>query len=162
MANKKQQRKIPDNIVYICSKYRGKTRIEQDFNLVMAKRYGRFAMEKGYVPIITHMNIAELTNDHDQNDRDFGIQASLTLLKVCSQIWIFGQDVSDGMRLEAQEAIREHIPIRWFSTTSSNDMIVEYDTPADLLSKDIIIEYDDPIVAQLINKYLLPIPPRLG
>lgn len=137
---KKDNERNP-KIVYICSPYRGKSKLDQEQNVLNAKRYGRFALESGYSPIITHLSIAEITDDSNEDERNLGIAADMELLKVCSEIWVFGQP-SEGMVLEIQEACRLEINIRWFEEKSC-------------------LEFSDEIVGQFIRKYVLPIPPRI-
>lgn len=102
-------------IVYICSPYKGENRLEREQNILNAKKYGKFALDSGYVPIITHLSIAELLDDSNEEERLLGIQADKTLLKVCSEIWVFGNKTTNDMKEEIYKAVDLGIRIRCFN-----------------------------------------------
>lgn len=56
-------------IVYICSPYAG----DIDANVDAARRYSRFAVEQGYIPIAPHLLFPQFLNDADPKERQLGL-----------------------------------------------------------------------------------------
>lgn len=96
-------------VVYICSPYAGdvKTNTEE------AKKYSRFAVDKGYIPITPHLLFPQFM---DESERELAIFMDLVLLKKCAELWIFGSNITDGMHIEIQKAKNRNMVIRYFTT----------------------------------------------
>ena len=92
-------------IVYICSRYSG----DVTHNTEMACRYSRFAVEGGYVPITPHIWLPLFLSE--ETERDLAISLDLRLMDICSEIWVCGDVISDGMRREMAYAAEIGIPI---------------------------------------------------
>mgnify|MGYP002773800373 CR=1 FL=1 len=75
-------------IVYICSPYSGDT----ERNIKNAKRYSRFAVDKHYLPIAPHIYFTQFM-----------------------ELWVFGENISAGMKAEIDRAKRKHMRIRYFT-----------------------------------------------
>ena len=56
-------------IVYICSPYAG----DVAANIEAARRYSRFAVETGYIPIAPHLLFPQFLNDADPAERELGL-----------------------------------------------------------------------------------------
>ena len=56
-------------IVYICSPYAG----DIAGNVDAARRYSRFAVDKGYIPIAPHLLYPQFLDDADPDERELGI-----------------------------------------------------------------------------------------
>ena len=52
-------------IVYICSPYAG----DVERNVDAARRYSRFAVEAGYIPIAPHLLFPQFLNDRDYKEQ---------------------------------------------------------------------------------------------
>ncbi|MCH4065019.1 MAG: hypothetical protein LKE99_11475 [Lachnospiraceae bacterium] len=100
-------------IVYICSKYRGDT----EKNAADALKYCRFAVRRGCIPIAPHIFFAHsgILNDADPEERKLGMFIGIILLDRCEEVWIFGNELSDGMKREYDRAVRRNIKIRTFT-----------------------------------------------
>lgn len=98
-------------LVYIASPYAG----DVDNNAEMAKKYCRYAMERGYVPIAPHLLCPAFLDDSNPAERTAGIQMGLRILAACEEIWICGNRISEGMKMEITEAERLGIPIKYVS-----------------------------------------------
>ena len=85
-------------IVYICSPYSG----DVDRNIEKACRYSRFAVEEGYVPITPHLWMPLFISE--ETEREMAISLDLRLIDVCSELWVCGDVISDGMRREMDYA----------------------------------------------------------
>ena len=96
-------------IVYICSPYAG----EVAANVENARRYSRFAVDAGYIPIAPHLLFPQFLSE--ETERELAIFMDLVLLGKCEQIWVFGGEVSDGMRREIGRAKQKNMTIRYFT-----------------------------------------------
>ena len=56
-------------IVYICSPYAGNVTA----NVENARRYSRFAVDAGYIPIAPHLLFPQFLNDADPKERQLGL-----------------------------------------------------------------------------------------
>ena len=98
-------------IVYICSPYAG----DVDANVENARRYCRFAVDKGYIPIAPHLLFTQFLNDADPTERRLGIFFGNAVMSKCSEVWVFGAHISDGMEAEIKRAKRKNYRLRYFS-----------------------------------------------
>ena len=98
-------------LVYICSPYSGD--IEQ--NTDAARRYSRFAVDSGYIPITPHLLYPQFMDDSDQRQRELGLRFALILLGKCDEFWVFGSTVSAGMEAEIKRAKWKDYRLRYFN-----------------------------------------------
>ena len=96
-------------IVYICSPYAG----EVAANVENARRYSRFAVDVGYIPIAPHLLFPQFLSE--ETERELAIFMDLVLLGKCEQLWVFGGEVSDGMRRGIGKAKQKNMTIRYFT-----------------------------------------------
>lgn len=99
-------------VVYICSPLSG----DIDANQEAARRYCRYAVDSGYVPIAPHLLFPQFMDDNDKKERDLAIFMDIVLLTKCAELWVFGETISNGMSIEIEKAKRKNKPIRFFST----------------------------------------------
>lgn len=99
-------------LVFICSPFAG----DIETNIERAKRYGRFAITKNAVPFIPHLLYPQFLNDDDPEERRLGIDMGIHVLKLCKEIWVFGDRISSGMAVEIKKAKSLGIPIKYFTT----------------------------------------------
>lgn len=97
-------------IVYICSPYAGNV----DVNTESARRYCRFAVDKGYIPIAPHLLFTQFLNDDNPKERQLGIFFGNAVMSKCSEVWVFGDRISDGMESEIKRAKWKNYPLRYF------------------------------------------------
>ena len=95
--------------IYVASRYAG----DVDANVKAAVGYCRLVIDKGYMPIASHLLYPQILNDNDPNERDLGLLFGLALLAVCDEVWVFGS-VSPGVAQEIEEAKRLKKQIRYF------------------------------------------------
>lgn len=98
-------------IVYICSPNAG----DIETNVVAARRYSRFAVEKGYIPIAPHLLFPQFLNDSDPNERELGLFLGNAIMSKCSEIWVFGSKISNGMAAEINRARWKNYRLRYFT-----------------------------------------------
>lgn len=95
--------------IFICSAYRG----DIDGNIEKAKEYCRWAaVECGVIPIAPHLFFPQFLDDDVETERELGINMGLSLLKECSELWYFGDSITEGMKKEIDTAVKLGIPVR--------------------------------------------------
>ena len=98
-------------IVYICSPYAG----DIESNTAAARRYCRFAVEAGYIPIAPHLLFPQFLNDSDPKERELGLFFGNALLSKCAEMFVFGSRISEGMEAEIKRATWKGHRIRYFT-----------------------------------------------
>lgn len=98
--------------IYICSPYRG----DVDKNVKSATTYCRHVIDNSpeLIPIAPHLYLPQFLNDDIAEERETALKIGLELLKECSEIWVFGKRVSDGMAAEISAAAQYSLRVRWF------------------------------------------------
>ena len=104
---KANKEKMP--LVYICSPFSGDT----DRNLKEARRYCRFALAKGGVPIAPHLLFPQFMKE--STERELAMRMDLLILERCDKIFVFGKRASSGMQAEIAYAEKRKIPIRFIT-----------------------------------------------
>ena len=87
-------------LIYICSPFRGDTAA----NTEAAQRYCRDAYEKNCIPVAPHLYLPQFLNDDEPKERDLALRIGLRLIDYCSEVWVHGDRISDGMRGEIDYA----------------------------------------------------------
>ena len=100
-----------EKIIYIASPYRG----EVELNTERARRYCRFAVSEGCMPIAPHLLYPQFMDDDNREERKKGLSFAVMLLDKCDELWVMGENISDGMLAEMEHAKDSGIPIRYFN-----------------------------------------------
>lgn len=98
-------------VVYICSPLSGA--VEE--NQAKARGYCRFAVDSGYIPLAPHIYFPQFMNDALPKDRNLALFMDIVLLSKCSELWVFGGTISQGMSIEIEKAKRKGQMIRYFT-----------------------------------------------
>lgn len=93
--------------VYICAPLGG----DVTKNLQKVKEYTRYALMCGTAPVVPHF-YALCLNDRNTKEREIGITAGRSLLWFCDEMWIFGDEETEGMKSEIQFCKNLNIRIR--------------------------------------------------
>lgn len=93
--------------VYICSPLGGN--VEE--NLRKVRRYTKYALLCGTAPVVPHF-YALCLDDGIPKEREIGIAAGLSLLWFCNEMWLFGDEVTEGMAAEIQFCKNLNVTIR--------------------------------------------------
>ena len=99
-------------LVYVCSPLSGDIAANQK----NARRYCRFAVDSGCIPLAPHLYFPQFMDDGNGAERDLALSMDIVLLSKCSELWVFGQRISQGMSIEIEKAKRKGQPIRWFDS----------------------------------------------
>ena len=108
-ANVDREAKKYRPLVYICAPY-GK---DPKGNVVKARRYSRFAVDQGMIPLAPHLLLHQYMKE--EKERDLILLAGLVLLGKCSEVWVFGSEITDGMKQEIRKAERRRMTVRYFT-----------------------------------------------
>lgn len=98
-------------VVYICSPYSGDT----EKNVINARRYSRFAVDRHYLPITPHIYFTQFMDDNVPEERNTAIFMNWVLMSKCIELWVFGETISSGMKAEIERAKRKKMKIRYFT-----------------------------------------------
>ena len=111
IEKEKKAAKVFRPLVYICSPYSG----DIERNSEAARRYSRFAVDVGYIPITPHLLLTQFLDDSNPRERDLGLFFGNVLMSKCAEIWVFGSTISPGMNAEIERAKRKKYTIRYFT-----------------------------------------------
>jgi len=112
LSNIKKAEKAFKPIVYICSPYAG----DVERNSEKAKRYSRFAVfERNAIAFAPHLLLPLYLSDDDPEERELALFMALVFLGKCNELWVFGENITNGMQREINKAKRRHMSIRYFT-----------------------------------------------
>lgn len=90
----------PMKLVYICSPLRG----DIEANIRRAARYCEYAAGCEVIPIAPHVAWSGVFDDTIPAKRETALKLGLELLRRCDEIWVMGNEISQGMQGEIDEA----------------------------------------------------------
>ena len=99
-------------LVYICSPLSG----DVPGNTEKARRYCRFALEQGQIPLAPQLLFPQFMNDGVPEERELAIFMDIVLLGNCSELWVFGDLITEGMNTEIKVARRRRQTVRYFNS----------------------------------------------
>ena len=97
---------IGNKFVYICSPYRDNPRV----NVMRARNYCKFAVARGKIPLAPHLYFPQFMSE--TAERDKAMRMNFELLEMCGELWVFGDNITEGMAMEIDRAKR----VRYFTT----------------------------------------------
>ena len=115
LSNIEQETKVARSyrpMVYVCSPFSG----DVVGNTANARKYSRFAVEHGYIPLATHLLFSQFLNDNNLTERDLGLHFGNVLMNHCTEVWVFGESISSGMDAEIRRAKRKKYRLRYFGS----------------------------------------------
>jgi hypothetical protein len=95
-------------VVFICHPMRGNVKD----NTERVREICKLACHMGIVPFAPHLCFASFLKDQVPNERSLALAFDLEMLRRCDEVWVFGTDLTEGMRGEVQFAQWMGIPIR--------------------------------------------------
>ena len=98
-------------LVYICSPYSG----DVEAHTASARHYCRFAVDSGCIPIAPHLLFPQFLNDGDPDERELGLFFGNVLMSKCSEVWVFGNNITAGMTAEIKRARWKNYRLRYFT-----------------------------------------------
>ena len=122
-------------LVYICSPYRGN--IQE--NTAAAQQYCRDAYEKNCIPVAPHLYLPQFLDDDIPEERNLALHIGLRLINYCSEVWVHGSRISDGMRGEIEYARSAGKPVIYISVPKEKNESM----PDDKRGRDLSSMSDD-------------------
>ena len=98
-------------LVYICSPFSGKVKR----NKWKARKYCRFALEQHTIPFAPHLLFPQFMDDNNPEERQTAMFMNMVMLGKCEQLWVFGENYSNGMKEEIRKAKERKKKIRYFT-----------------------------------------------
>ena len=95
-----------NRFAYICSPYRDNPRV----NVMRARQCCRFAISKERIPLAPHLYFSQFMSE--AAEREKVMQMNFKLLKLCGEVWVFGEQITEGMAMEIECARK----VRYFTT----------------------------------------------
>lgn len=119
--------------VYISSPLSGN--IER--NLQNAVAFARYVLKEcGAAPVVPHF-YAKVLNDDDPAERKLALEADMSLLYLCQEVWVFGNYWTEGMKEEIKRARILNIPVRVFGKKKVQKILRKYGGNNDKRKKQI-------------------------
>ena len=97
-------------IAYIIHPFRD----DKENNEKNMKFIAAVAVRSGTVPIATALYFPHFLNEEDEAERLEGIDCGLTLMECCDEVWLFGFNISEGMKMELDCARELKFPVRLY------------------------------------------------
>jgi len=99
-------------LVYICSPLSG----DVEGNTERTRKFCRFALEKGQIPLAPQLMFPQFMDDSDPEERQLALFMDVILLGKCSELWVLGDRVSEGMAEEIAVAEKRRQQVRYFNS----------------------------------------------
>lgn len=99
-------------VVYVCSPFSA----DPVGNAEQARRYCRFAVDTGYVPLAPHLFFPQFLDDGIPEERELGMFMAIIMLTKCAELWVFGDRITKGMSQEIRKAESRNMIVRFFTT----------------------------------------------
>ena len=103
-------------LVFICSPYRANKKHTIEENINIALLACKYAVERGYAPIVPHLYLPRCLDDNDPIERKMGMRVGREFLAACDEVWQWGETVSEGMAEELACAKSMGKPIKTFNS----------------------------------------------
>lgn len=104
---KKPRRVTDDPVIYVCSPYAA----DPERNARRAENFCRYVWKMGGIPLAPHLLFPRFMNENRNKEREAGLRMARKLLGMCDEMWVFGDEISEGMVGEIVEASARCIPI---------------------------------------------------
>ena len=96
-------------LAYICAPYSG----DKELNIKKAIHYAELAYKNGAIPVTPHL-LFPFMDDRDLEQRKDALFMDIILLEV----WVFGGEITGGMKKELEIAEKRKQVIKYFDSTS--------------------------------------------
>lgn len=109
-----------ENKVFICSPFAPvskepeKREFELMDNIMTTQAACLYALSKGNIPYAPHLYFTQFMDDSNPMVRELGQKFGSQWLEYCSEIWIIGRRISDGMKKEIAKAKELGIPVKHY------------------------------------------------
>jgi hypothetical protein len=97
-------------LIYICAPYGGDVKT----NVKRAAEFAAFAFREGNIPVTQHL-LFPFMDDSDPGQRKLAMHMDIVLMGKCSEVWVLGDRITEGMAAEIDRAKRRRQPVRYFT-----------------------------------------------
>lgn len=98
-------------MVYVCSPFAG----DVEKNTENARKYCRYVLNKMKMPLAPHLHYPQFMDDNNPAERTLALSFGLRFIDFCSELWVFGPEISAGMKMEIEYAERIGKPVKYVS-----------------------------------------------
>lgn len=98
-------------LVYICAPYSG----DMEENTKRAAAFAKYAYDKGNIPLTAHL-LFPFMDDTNEEDRRTAIFMDIVLMGKCQEVWVLGNEITRGMRIEIEKAKKRGQKVRYFNS----------------------------------------------
>lgn len=98
-------------LVYICAPYSG----DVEENMKRAAAFAKHAYDKGNIPLTAHL-LFPFMDDTNEEDRRTAIFMDIVLMGKCQEVWVLGNEITRGMRIEIEKAKKRRQKVRYFNS----------------------------------------------
>jgi hypothetical protein len=98
-------------LVYICSPFSG----DIERNNKRTREFCRYALDKGNIPLAPHLMFPQFMDDTDEKERELAIFMDIILMGKCQEVWVLGDVISKGMRIEIEKANKRRQLVKYFN-----------------------------------------------
>lgn len=98
-------------LVYICAPYSG----DMEENTKRAAAFAKYAYDKGNIPLTAHL-LFPFMDDTNEEDRRTAIFMDIVLMGKCQEVWVLGNEITRGMRIEIEKAKKRRQKVRYFNS----------------------------------------------
>ena len=96
-------------LVYVASPVRG----DVEENLKKANRYCEYVAGCGHIPVAPHLAWQGFLHEDIPGNREKALAMGLKLIDYCSEVWVCGDEISQGMQGEIDHAEKLNKPIMY-------------------------------------------------
>lgn len=97
--------------IFLCSPYKGDI-----YNRHLVEQACAYVASRGDIPIAPHAYFTHFLRDDDPEQRELGLKLGIHLLGLCSEMWVIGQELTPGMKVEIEYASKQPLPRIEFKT----------------------------------------------
>jgi hypothetical protein len=97
--------------VFVCSPLRG----DIESNIKKAEAYCYYVCSLGNIPYAPHVFFTRFLDELKEEEREIGIAGGIEFLKVCDECWVFGENITEGMRREIEVCSECGIPVKFIN-----------------------------------------------
>ena len=87
-------------------------------NADKARRYSRFAVDTGRIPIAPHLLLPQFLKE--ESERELAMFMDIAIISKCKELWVFGKPTT-GMLNEIAYAKRKQMTIKYFNEDCKED-----------------------------------------
>tara|TARA_R100000687_G_scaffold83707_1_gene89680 strand:+ start:34829 stop:35185 length:357 start_codon:yes stop_codon:yes gene_type:complete len=103
---------VQTKLIYVAGPYRGVTQEAIKLNIAVAKQVGKLVAQKGWMPVIPHLNTCEFELIAPELKDEFWLEGTMELMRRCWAVVLCpGWQNSSGTLAEIKEAKRLNLTV---------------------------------------------------